>query len=53
MNEVQVIANVMSLDKEIETDVIGMIGSSAALAISGIPFNGPIAAARVGFKDGQ
>ena len=53
MNEVQVIANVVSMDAEIETDVIAMIGSSAALAISGIPFNGPIGAARVGYKDGQ
>jgi polyribonucleotide nucleotidyltransferase len=53
MNEVQVVANVMSLDKEIETDVIAMLGASAAMAISGIPFSGPIGAARVGFKDGQ
>ncbi len=53
MNEVQVIANVVSMDSEIETDVIAMLGASAAMAISGIPFAGPIAASRVGFKDGQ
>ena len=53
MNEVQVVANVVSMDSEIETDVIAMLGSSAALAISGIPFAGPIGGARVGFKEGQ
>ncbi|MFA7095531.1 MAG: polyribonucleotide nucleotidyltransferase [Gammaproteobacteria bacterium] len=52
-NEVQIIATVMSLDNEIDPDIISMIGSSAALAISGIPFNGPIGAARVGYKDGK
>jgi len=53
MNEVQVIANVVSMDKEIDSDIIAMLGASAALAISGIPFNGPIGAARVGYKDGE
>ncbi len=53
MNEVQVIANVVSMDKEIDSDIVAMLGASAALAISGIPFNGPIGAARVGYKDGQ
>jgi len=53
MNEVQVVANVMSMDKEIDSDIVAMLGASAALAISGIPFNGPIGAARVGYKDGE
>jgi len=52
-NEVQIIATVVSLDKEIDPDIPAIIGSSAALAISGIPFNGPIGAARVGYKDGR
>ncbi len=53
INEVQIIATVVSLDKEVNPDVPAIIGASAALAISGIPFNGPIAAARVGYHDGQ
>jgi polyribonucleotide nucleotidyltransferase len=53
MNEVQVICTVMSADKDQDPDVIAMIGAAAALAISGIPFSGPLAAARVGFADGQ
>ena len=52
-NEVQVVATVVSLDPEIDADIPAMIGSSAALALSGAPFNGPIAAARVGYKDGK
>ena len=52
-NEVQVIATVMSLNPEIDSDIPAMIGASAALAISGVPFNGPIGAARVGYIDGQ
>ncbi|MBM4225568.1 MAG: polyribonucleotide nucleotidyltransferase, partial [Gammaproteobacteria bacterium] len=52
-NEVQVVATVVSLDSEMDADIPAMIGSSAALALSGVPFNGPIAAARVGYKDGQ
>lgn len=52
-NEVQVVATVMSSNNEIDSDILAMIGASAALAISGIPFNGPIGAARVGYIDGQ
>src|SRR5882672_10404350 len=52
-NEVQVIATVMSSNNEVDSDIPAMIGASAALAISGIPFNGPIGAARVGYSDGQ
>jgi polyribonucleotide nucleotidyltransferase len=52
-NEVQVIATVMSLDPEIQADVVSMIGASAALACSGMPFQGPIGAARVGYIDGN
>jgi polyribonucleotide nucleotidyltransferase len=52
-NEVQIIATVMSLNPEVQADVVAMIGASAALAISGIPFDGPIAAARVGYSDGM
>lgn len=51
--EVQVIITVLSADADAATDVLGMIAASAALAISGIPFHGPLAAARVGFHDGQ
>lgn len=52
-NEVQVIIHVLSVNPEIDPDIASMIGASAALAISGIPFNGPIGAARVGYIDGQ
>ncbi|HHH36609.1 MAG TPA: polyribonucleotide nucleotidyltransferase [Gammaproteobacteria bacterium] len=52
-NEVQIIATVVSLDKEIDPDIPAIIGASAALAISGIPFNGPIGVARVGYRDGN
>ncbi|WP_374276724.1 polyribonucleotide nucleotidyltransferase [Azonexus sp.] len=52
-NEVQVVATVMSLNPEIDSDIPAMIGASAALAISGIPFSGPIGAARVGYLNGQ
>lgn len=52
MNEVQVVCTVMSADKDQDPDIASMIGTSAALAISGIPFNGPIGAARVGYEDG-
>ncbi len=51
-NEVQVIATVMSSNNEIDSDIPAMIGASAAMAISGVPFQGPIAAARVGFING-
>jgi polyribonucleotide nucleotidyltransferase len=53
MNEVQIIITVVSANPEIPTDIISLIGTSAALAISGIPFNGPVGAARVGYTDGQ
>ena len=52
-NEVQVIATVISLNPEVDPDIPALIGASAALAISGMPFAGPIAAARVGYIDGQ
>ncbi|WP_395377524.1 polyribonucleotide nucleotidyltransferase [Marinicella sp. W31] len=52
-NEVQVIATVMSFSKEIDSDIPAMLGTSAALAISGIPFNGPIGAARVAFIEDE
>jgi polyribonucleotide nucleotidyltransferase len=52
-NEVQVVATVMSSNNEVDSDIPAMIGASAALALSGIPFNGPIGAARIGFADGQ
>jgi len=51
MNEVQVMATVMSTDKAYDPDIAALIGTSAALAISGVPFNGPIGAARVGYID--
>ncbi len=52
-NEVQVIATVLSHDLENDPDIVSMIGCSAALTLSGIPFFGPVGAARVGYKDGQ
>jgi polyribonucleotide nucleotidyltransferase len=52
-NEVQIVATVVSSDSQIDSDIPSMIGASAALAISGIPFDGPIGAARVGFLDGN
>ncbi|MEI7843441.1 MAG: polyribonucleotide nucleotidyltransferase [Gallionellaceae bacterium] len=52
-NEVQIVATVMSSDSQIDSDIPAMIGASAALAISGIPFDGPIGAARVGYLNGQ
>ena len=52
-NEINVICQVLSYDGETEPDVVAMIAASAALTISGVPFMGPIAAARVGFKDGE
>ena len=53
MNEVQLLPTVLSYDGENQADVLAIIASSAALAISGLPFGGPIAASRVGFKDGK
>ena len=52
-NEVQIVATVMSSNSEVNSDIPAMIGASAALALSGIPFNGPIGAARVGYVNGQ
>ncbi|WP_010180403.1 polyribonucleotide nucleotidyltransferase [Glaciecola sp. HTCC2999] len=52
-NEVQIVITVVSANPEIPTDIISLIGTSAALAISGIPFNGPIGAARVGYTNGE
>ena len=52
-NEVQVIVHVLSLNAEVPADIAAMIGTSAALSISGIPFNGPIGAARVGYINGE
>lgn len=51
-NEVQIVVTLLSLDPEISPDVLAILGASAALGISGIPFNGPIGAARVGYKNG-
>ena len=52
-NEVQVVIHVLSLNPEVSADIPSLIGASAALAISGIPFNGPIGAARVGYVNGE
>ena len=52
-NDVQVVATVLSLDPAIDPDIPSLIGASAAVSLSGIPFRGPIGAARVGYKDGQ
>jgi polyribonucleotide nucleotidyltransferase len=52
-NEVQVVATVLSLNPEVDADIPALLGASAALALSGLPFHGPIGAAKVGYKDGQ
>jgi polyribonucleotide nucleotidyltransferase len=52
-HEVQLIATVLSVEDDIDPDIPAMIGASAALAVSGIPFNGPLGAARVGYRDGE
>jgi polyribonucleotide nucleotidyltransferase len=52
-NETQVIITVTSVDPEIDADIVSMIGASAALCLAGVPFNGPIGAARVGYQDGN
>jgi polyribonucleotide nucleotidyltransferase len=52
INEVQVVASVLSVNAEVDPDIASLLGASAALAISGLPFLGPIGAARVGYKDG-
>jgi polyribonucleotide nucleotidyltransferase len=53
LNEVQIIIHVLSVNPEIDPDIAAMIGASAALCVSGVPFNGPIGAARVGYANGQ
>ena len=53
VNEVQVVATVMSVNPEVDPDIPAMLGASAALALSGMPFQGPIGAARVGYKSGE
>jgi polyribonucleotide nucleotidyltransferase len=53
INDVQVVASVLSVNSEVDPDIAALIGASAALAISGMPFLGPIGAARVGYKDGK
>ncbi|MEX2515373.1 MAG: polyribonucleotide nucleotidyltransferase [Gammaproteobacteria bacterium] len=52
-NEVQIVATVMSLDPQVDPDIPALIGASAAVAVAGLPFNGPIGAARVGYKNGE
>src|SRR5690606_36129568 len=52
-NDVQLIIHTVSVNPEVDPDIPALIGASAALAISGIPFNGPVGAARVGYIDGQ
>ncbi len=53
LNEVQIVIHVLSVNPEIDPDIAAMIGASAALCVSGVPFNGPVGAARVGYIDGQ
>ncbi|UNM96133.1 polyribonucleotide nucleotidyltransferase [Ignatzschineria rhizosphaerae] len=52
-NEVQIVATVVSINPEVSADIVALIGASAALSIANLPFNGPLGAARVGYKDGQ
>ena len=53
LNEVQVVVHVLSINPDVPADIPALIAASAALAVSGIPFNGPVGAARVGYRDGQ
>jgi polyribonucleotide nucleotidyltransferase len=53
INDVQVVASVLSVNAEVDPDIASLLGASAALAISGMPFLGPIGAARIGYKDGK
>ncbi|WP_392561929.1 polyribonucleotide nucleotidyltransferase [Orbus sturtevantii] len=53
VNEIQIIATVVSVNPQVSPDLVAMIGASAALSLSGVPFHGPIGAARVGFIDGE
>ncbi len=52
-HEVQIVATVLSLDPTVDPDILALLGASAALSICGVPFQGPIGAARVGYRDGQ
>ena len=52
-NDVQIVATVLSVDPEVDPDIPALVGASAAVSLSGLPFNGPIGAARVGYADGQ
>jgi polyribonucleotide nucleotidyltransferase len=52
-HETQIVATVMSINPEVDPDIPALLGASAALAISGVPFAGPVGAARVGYRDGQ
>ena len=52
-NEIQIVVTVKSINPDVDPDIISLIGASAALSMAGVPFNGPIGAARVGYKDGQ
>jgi polyribonucleotide nucleotidyltransferase len=52
-NEVQIIATVMSMNPEVDGDILALLGASAAVSLSGAPFDGPIGGAKVGYKDGQ
>lgn len=51
--EVQIVSTIMSIDPEIDPDIVAMIGAAAAIEISGVPFNGPVGASRVGYVDGE
>jgi polyribonucleotide nucleotidyltransferase len=53
LNEIQIVATVLSANKEVDADIPAMLGASAALSLSGVPFQGPIGAAKVGYADGQ
>jgi polyribonucleotide nucleotidyltransferase len=53
VNEVQIICTVMSINPDVDPDIVAMLGTSAALAISGLPFNGPVGCARVGYINGE
>ncbi len=53
INEIQIVVTVKSMDPDIDPDIVAVIAASAALTLSGAPFNGPITASRVGYKDGQ
>src|SRR5690606_23696386 len=53
INEVQVVATVVSMNTDVDADIAALLGASAALALSGVPFQGPIGAARIGYQNGQ